>query len=183
MSLSKYKINPVRATCMKYDCTNHGIQGINDTCFNICAAYSGTYDTFEMDPQCVRSCTELVEERKRQLFGVGSCDHQVPYRPVAWEQVPRYVPNMLKRGYSPLEAKNTCIDLCKTTSLVRECQENCIVDYNAIEPYETLPFKPKSVQNISLKTEKKDHPIVFYTLLLLIFLVLGAIGYYVLKKY
>lgn len=128
-----YNINPVKATCMKYDCTDHGIQGINDTCFGICASYSGTYDTYDMDPKCSKACTELVEQRKKEIFGVGSCDHQVPYRPVAWEQVPRYVPILLKKGLKPIQALNKCVKLCESSKLKEQCQEDCLVDFNAIE--------------------------------------------------
>lgn len=189
MSISKYKINPVRATCMKYDCTDHGIQGINDTCFGICAAYSGTYDTFAMDPVCTQTCTDLVEKRKKEIFGVGSCDHQVPYRPVAWEQVPRYVPQMLRKGYSPLEAKNTCIDLCKTTSLVEECQEKCILDFNAIEPYQA-PLKNPIIKTSSFSSSssssspslsKSSSSHLYIILFLVLVLLLGG-GYFLLSK-
>lgn len=130
-----YKLNPVKATCMKYDGKEHGIQGINDTCFGICAAFSGTNDVYDMDPECSKACVALVEKRKHELFGVGSCDHQVPYRPVAWGQVPRFVPNLLSKGTDVITAKNQCMRLCESVpNLKEECQDKCILDSNAVEP-------------------------------------------------
>jgi hypothetical protein len=54
-----YKIDPVKATCMKYTNKDHGIQGLNDTCFGICAAFSGTNDVYNMDPACSKSCANF----------------------------------------------------------------------------------------------------------------------------
>lgn len=164
------KINPVKAVCMKYDCKNHGIQGLNTDCFGICAAYSGTFDTFEMDPECTKSCTNLIEQRKREIYGVGSCDHQTPLRPVAWEQVPRYVPQLLKKGYSPQKALDACVDLCSSTSLPEECKETCLLDFNAIEYLE----KPKSfkLDTDVPKKETKNYLIIGSILLLIVILIL-----------
>lgn len=131
-----FRLNPVKATCMKYGDrpTQYGIQGINDTCFGICAAFSGTNDVYDMDPACSKACTDLVEKRKHELFGVGSCDHQVPYRPVAWGQVPRYVPLLVKKGAPKEQAKQICMKMCEgVPNLVKECQDHCILDSNAVE--------------------------------------------------
>lgn len=131
-----FRLNPVKATCMKYGDrpTQYGIQGINDTCFGICAAFSGTNDIYDMDPVCSKACTDLVEKRKHELFGVGSCDHQVPYRPVAWQQVPRYVPLLMKRGAPKEEAKQICLKMCQgVPNLVKECEDHCILDSNAVD--------------------------------------------------
>lgn len=131
-----FRLNPVKATCMKYGDrpTQYGIQGINDTCFGICAAFSGTNDVYDMDPACSKACTDLVEKRKHELFGVGSCDHQVPYRPVVWGQVPRYVPLLVKKGAPKEQAKQICMKMCEgVPNLVKECQDHCILDSNAVE--------------------------------------------------
>ena len=177
-----YKINPVKATCLKYGKDYRGIQGLNDTCFGICAAFSGTYDTYAMDPKCSKSCEELVEQRKHELFGVGSCDHQVPYRPVFWDQVPRYVPMLLRKGKTPEMAKKLCFDYCLKSSLKQECFDKCNLDFNAIEQYETqndenkyeLEKKEKSMAN--LKEEEKSHSSIFWVIMILIiFLFLVAV--------
>jgi hypothetical protein len=134
----EYKVNPVKATCMKFEGTEHGLQGINDTCFGICAAFSGCINTYDMNKQCSAMCDAFVEKRKREIYGVGRCDHQAPYRPVIWEQYPRYVPTLLKNGYSPEQAKQECMKLCDANNpnLASECKEKCILDFNAIEVYE-----------------------------------------------
>jgi hypothetical protein len=131
----QYKINPVKATCMKFQGTEHGLVGINDTCFGICAAFSDCINTYDMNKQCSQACDAFVEKRKREIYGVGRCDHQAPYRPVIWEQFPRYVPQLLKKGLSPDQAKAQCMKLCDTNNplVASECKEACILDRNAIE--------------------------------------------------
>ena len=144
------KINPVKATCIKYKNTLHGIQGLNDTCFGICAAFSGTNEVYNMDPECSKLCKDFIEKRKIEIFGVGTCDHQVPYRPVIWEQVPRFVPKLIKEGLSPEESKNKCLKLCEGAFLNEECKEKCILDYNSIEIQEpSLPV----IENLTIKNE------------------------------
>ena len=154
-----YKIDPVKATCMKYQNRDHGIQGINDTCFGICAAFSGTNDVYNMDPQCSKSCTNFVEKRKKEIFGVGSCDHQVPYRPVIWQQIPRYVPELLKKGENKEQAKLSCFSMCEKylPNLSSECKEACVVDYNAVveEDYKN-PAKLQPEQQP--EKQEKEYP-------------------------
>jgi hypothetical protein len=140
----QYKINPVKATCMKFQGTEHGLVGINDTCFGICSAFSDCINTYDMNKQCSQACDAFVEKRKREIYGVGRCDHQAPYRPVIWEQFPRYVPQLLKKGLSPDQAKEQCMKLCdKNNALVAsECKEMCVLDRNAIEEEEITPPSP-----------------------------------------
>lgn len=144
---SKYKINPVKATCMKYDGKDHGIQALNDTCFKICGDFSGSNSNYNMDPECSNSCQEFIEKKKREIFGVGSCDHQVPYRPVLWGEIPPYVPALLAKGLSPEGARDECLKLCETvTNRVDDCKERCIVNYNAIEGTTPIESAPKKVR-------------------------------------
>lgn len=168
-----YLVNPVKATCMKYaKSPTNGIQGYNDTCFGICAAFSGTYDTYAMDPQCSKACENLIEQKKHELYGVGSCDHQVPYRPVFWGQVPRYVPVLLKRGETPENSLNKCLKLCKTSNLVEECRDTCIVDFNAVEPFvKKEQDKPQKLEKIEKEPEKKDNNNILIVILIVMFLV------------
>lgn len=170
-------INPVKATCIKYKDREKSIQGMNDTCFGICAAFSGTFDTYAMDPKCTQSCVDLIEAKRHELFGVGSCDHQTPYRPVAWGQVPRFVPNLVKNGMNPDEAKNVCYNLCsqKVPNLVRECQETCDLDRNAIESFQLAP----QAVRVSNKHKKKVNVnlIVFISILIVAVISIVMIKY------
>ena len=152
-----YKIDPVKATCMKYANKDHGIQGLNDTCFGICAAFSGTNDVYNMDPACSKSCTNFIEKRKREIFGVGSCDHQVPYRPVIWQQIPRYIPALLNNGDNKEQAKIKCFSMCEKymPNLTSECKEACIVDYNAVTEEE---YRDNSIKQHTVKAEPQEQP-------------------------
>lgn len=172
MAGTNYVVNPVKATCMKYSGKDHGIQGLNDTCFGICAAFSGTYDTFAMDPKCSQSCADFIEQRKHEMFGVGSCDRQVPYRPVAWQQVPRFVPRLLKKGMKVEQARQTCKNMCESAVplLVSECKEKCDLDANAIEEFSPPVKKMESPvpKSIDLKKEEQKHPVFFWVILITI---------------
>jgi hypothetical protein len=108
-----------------------------------------------MDPECSKSCTEFIEKRKREIFGVGSCDHQVPYRPVIWQQVPRFIPTLLKKGLSPEQAKSKCLELCENTNLNEECKQDCILDYNAID---NQKIDNQKIDNPKIDNPKIDNP-------------------------
>jgi hypothetical protein len=174
MAGTNYIINPVKATCIKYSDRDKGIQGLNDTCFGICAAFSGTLDTFAMDPKCTQSCTEFIEQRKREIFGVGSCDHQVPYRPVAWGQIPRFVPQLLKKGVKIEEARNICKKMCneKVSTLASECRETCDLDANAVEEYKQPTVKqkpivePPPIQTVNLQKEQSKNPLLIWCIII-----------------
>lgn len=135
-----YRINPVKATCWKLSKDNsNGIQRINDTCYGVCASFSGTNDVYNMDRDCSRMCDQYVEKRKKEIFGVGSCDHQTPHKPVIWENVPRLFPQVLKMGLKPDDALQACKQVCKkrlNPSIVQECMNYCDLDYHAIEGFE-----------------------------------------------
>jgi hypothetical protein len=128
------KINPVRATLLKYKDGNCGLQAINDTCFGICAAFNGVENSQTIDPSCAKSCEELIESRRIAKFGVGSCDHQAPYRPVVWDQVPHYLPQLLKKIPDSRKAKQVCMKMCdeRVPNMDTDCKINCETDYNAI---------------------------------------------------
>jgi len=160
--MDSLRINPAKATCQKFADGDYGLQAINDTCFGICAAFSGTYDTYQIDPKCAQSCEDLVEQRKMQIFSVGSCDHQVPYRPVIWQQTGRYVPELIRRGANPIQAKDQCLQLCQTHDKMQatDCMDNCILDFNAIEGFDPanyvntvqpVPVQPKIIPKFKLE--------------------------------
>lgn len=181
MAGTKYVINPVKATCIKYSGKDNGIQGLNDTCFGICAAFSGTYDTFAMDPKCTQSCVDFIEQRKHEIFGVGSCDHQVPYRPVAWGQIPRFVPKLLQKGIGVEQARSECKNMCNKVvpHLARECRDTCDLDANAVEEYKPVK-KIEPPKLVNLKKDEKKHPILFWSIIVLIILIILA-GVFVYK--
>lgn len=170
-----YKINPVKATCMKHQ-GNCDIADFNNTCYEICAGFSGTIDPYNMDPKCRQMCDDYVEQQRVAQFGVGKCDHQTPYYPVIWDQIPHYVPKLLK-DMSPEQARFTCKSMCSQylPNLVQECHDRCDTDYNAIETTfnsigeiatEKLPMKTH--KKTSSKTEKKLVIVLVLVLLVLL---------------
>lgn len=183
--MDEYNIDPVAATCKKYDCRGHGIQGLNDTCYGICAAFSGTFDTQNMDPQCSKACADLIEKRRYELFGVGHCDHQAPYRPVAWDEVPRHVPNLLRQGVKPVQALAQCLTACSKDWLSEECKDRCHLDFNAIVPIKNRVegLKEQILSPISARVQSeakkaiKPLMIVLVVILLLLIVLIGVMMY------
>ncbi len=161
-----YKINPVKATCMRCDMDGGcGIHTYNDTCFNICAAYSGTSDPYAVDSDCAQSCKNMIEEKRHEFYGVGYCDHQQPYRPVIWESSPPYFVNLLQNGMDPKKALEISKKLCeeKSSSIASECIERQVDYYNALEKYQAeskqivSPIaQPRLAKNIPKNMPKED---------------------------
>jgi len=112
-----------------------GLIGINDTCYGICASYAETNDTYVIDPECAKACTDFVNQRKEEMLGVSTCDHQVPYRPPVWENFGRYFPKLLRKGMAPNDALTECKKMCNYYSPMvgEECSDACLLDYNALE--------------------------------------------------
>lgn len=163
---------------MRFDCqAGEGIQGINDLCFDICSAYSDSQNVYEIDPMCEKTCQELVEMRRNKVYGVGRCDHQWPARGIPWNQTGNYVPQLLKQGYTPEEAKNKCFQLCDKNypTLSAQCREKCVDHYNSIEDYR--PIQNSSVSLDSVKTDVKKHPYIFWATFIIVLAILGAIVY------
>lgn len=176
------KINPVKATCMKYK-GHCDLADINDTCYGICAAFSGTTDVYNMDPNCTQACDEFIEQKKIDQYGVGNCDHQAPYKPVIWGQVPRYIPQLIKE-MSPKQALKTCNNMCMSMpNLVNECQDHCELDYNAIEQQEvTEGFQKlpdmRVIQFVENPTKnfEKEHPVAYGFLMALLIVVIIVVA-------
>lgn len=175
-----YKINPVKATCMKYK-GKCELADINDTCYSICAAYGNSNNVYEMNEECAKTCAKFIEQKKIDLYGVGSCDHQAPYRPVIWGQTPRYFPKLIEK-MSPIPALHECKKRCESTSLPNQCKDNCELDYNALEnfaDYERPNYNPSPTSQVSLKKLQKHHPILFgagiLAMLILIILIIWFI--------
>jgi hypothetical protein len=175
-------INPVKATCKKYNETPDAIQGMNDTCFGICAAYSGTNDVYNMDPQCSKLCTDFIENKKKEIFGVGSCDHQVPYRPVIWEQTPRFFPQLIK-NYPKEESLKLCISKCDRTTYPSQCKEDCITDSDAIEEFKNISVHSSiSSSTSNQQSNEDDTKLIIAFILILLFLIGGSFIYIIQSK-
>lgn len=189
MAGTNYKINPVKATCIRYKDDENSIQGLNDTCYGICAAFSGSQNVYMIDPDCAKSCQDFIEKKKKDIFGVGSCDHQTPYKPVIWNQVPRFVPKLLQKGLTVEQSREQCKVMCdkSTPMLAAECREYCDVDANAVEVYKEEKPKPKVSQptmvKTSLKQEETKHPVLFWSVLVLLILCVIFGGIYIYKKW
>ena len=142
MNGSLYKINPVKAvTNLGY--AKRDIIGPSNKCYSICAAFSSGDDAYNIDKECSKQCDSFVEKRRREVYGVGKCDHQAPYRPVIWDNIPMLVPKFVKKGKSPEEALQLAKEMCKNVpNLCNECVDLAELHYNAIEKVNTSPTGP-----------------------------------------
>jgi hypothetical protein len=142
MNGSLYKINPVKAvTNLGY--AKRDIIGPSDKCYSICSAFSSGDDAYNIDKECAKQCDSFVEKRRREVYGVGKCDHQAPYRPVIWDNIPMLVPKFLKKGKSPEEALRLAKEMCKNVpNLCNECVDLAELHYNAIEKINNGPSGP-----------------------------------------
>jgi len=179
-----YKVNPANALCKLQD---QGIQELNDTCFGICASFSESDSAYSIDPNCAKICENVIEKKKHELFGVGSCDHQVPYRPVIWNQYGRYFPKLLNRGMNPDEALTKCKKMCGVHSpdVALECQDKCILDYDSVEGWSSegemkdIQSKPEPAPTSGGKKRKNiDVATLFFLLCLL-----GFVAYFLYMSY
>lgn len=129
----KININPVKAvTNLGY--SKRDIIGPSDKCYSICSAFSSGDDAYHISPDCARQCDEFIERRKREVYGVGKCDHQAPYRPVIWDNIPRYVAKLIRKGKTPEESLELGKEMCRNVpNLYNECVDLCELDYNAVE--------------------------------------------------
>jgi len=181
-----YKINPVKATCMK--CDNEGGCGIhsyNDTCFNICAAYTGTSDPYAVDEECAKACSNMIEQKRHEFYGVGYCDHQQPYRPVIWENSPPYFVNLLNKGLSPEKALAESKKLCeqRSSSIASDCIQRQTDYYNALENYGESQDAPQIMRRnpqpvVRRSVSQKQSSSTHWTVFILVFLLI-AVGIYI----
>jgi hypothetical protein len=134
-----FKVNPVKAICKKFDCTDNymGIVELNDNCYDICTSFGGSMDQFAQQ-DCTKACKDFVDERKMQIFGKDSCDRQVPYPGVNWNQgIDDFLPFLMLKGLNPEQALYECNNLCdsKSPNTASECKEKCLLYYSAVEDY------------------------------------------------
>jgi hypothetical protein len=191
-----FNLNPVKGACSKCDKNPlAGIHAYNNACFDICASFSGTFDPYMGDPVCQRTCDEFINRKKEEMFGVGYCDHQQPYRPVLWNDVPAYFVKELKNGKNPEEALKYSIMLCKEFSPNKfsECEEKQKMLYNSVEKYEVPPIdfsysvsaeKPvEPMENIqSTPQTKEEEDLALWLFLFFCLLAIGGIFLYNRKK-
>jgi hypothetical protein len=162
-----YKLNPVKAVC-NLGFSKRDIIGPSDKCFGICAAFSSGNDAFNIQPQCEKDCNDFIEQRRYEVYGVGKCDHQAPARPVIWDNIPRFVPNLMKQGKTPEEALSIGIKMCKNVkNLYNECVDLCNLDYSAIEkisPTKSADSPPEQVDN------PQPDKLIFLIVLIILFI-------------
>lgn len=179
-----YRLNPVRAV-KKLGYSKRDIIGPSDKCFTICAAYSSRDNAYKIERECEKQCEEFVEERRNEVYGVGRCDHQAPYRPVIWDNIPHYVPLFLAKGKSPEEALEMSKKMCaKVPNLYNECVDMCNLDYDAIETYDNVKTegsRPKTEVYDKEKRRENDKVMLMATVLGGVVLLSGIIYFMNLK--
>jgi hypothetical protein len=162
------KINPVKATLESCGgIENCGIQEMNETCYGICGAFTGTNDQYNLLPGCGEACAELIDQKRLRMYGVGHCDHEAPYPPVLWQETPRWVATLTREGKAtPKEALKYCLAKCEgVPNLYHECRNNCKLDYSAIVKENFgLPRKPSNhrVDDRELEKMRRQHPAWFW---------------------
>jgi len=178
--------------CQKYANTDYpteDLNAVNSDCYEICAAFTDAPTAYDSDTACQAACKGLIDKKRRELYGVGECDHQQPYLPLIWNQTPNYFPKLLKTGLDPVSALKQCNRYCETVpNLVEECQAKCQLHFDAVEEKFPGGNQVKNTKDIPLvkkeekeEQEKEDEFNSKYFLLFLTFLLL-AVFFLVLKK-
>lgn len=175
----KYYINPVKAS-VEY-CTIKGhndLQDLNDACYGVCSAFSGTSDAWTVPQDCAGECKELLQQKKLQVYGLSDCDHHTPYRPVIWDSSPNYFPTLYTQYRNVDRARNECMKMCEGEQYPLECKNKCQLQSLAI--VEGLKNKPDNSQNdignipVFSKYERA-HPVVYwigFSVSLIVFLII-----------
>ena len=153
-----YSINPCKAALEKYkDALDKGhlsVNGINNTCYDVCGAFSGVGDSWQIPDDCAKNCMECVSNIKASMCR-NDCDYKAPRRPPIFNQTPHYFPNLLEQTKDPAQALHKCMKLCEKTSYPGECKETCRVDMSAVQMKHT-PQRTKETYREQYK-HKKNH--------------------------
>jgi hypothetical protein len=128
-----YKINPVKAAVMAHKGGYCDINNLNETCFNVCAAFKGSENNWDISPQCADQCEGLVEKMRLETYGLDWCDHHAPRRPVNWNQAPHFFPALFNQCKNVPKALAQCLQKCEGQNLCGECKNNCKVDSYAVD--------------------------------------------------
>lgn len=136
-----YNINPLKAIDLKYansEYPTEDLNSVNTDCYGICSAFSGTTNPYEADPECNAKCKSLIDQKRKDLYGVGECDHQQPYLPLIWDQTPNYFPKLMKRTMDPALSLSKCRDFCESVSptFKADCVGKCQLQYDSLEKCE-----------------------------------------------
>ena len=148
------KINPVKAAITAYKNGNCGIHELNNACFSVCSAYNGGQTAWDITQPCAKQCDSLIEEMRIKTYGSGYCDHHAPNRPVLWNQIPHYFPNLYNQTKNTSQALQECIMKCRDNKLSEECIKNCKLDsYAIVEKKPSPPRVSSSVNKLKAKPQ------------------------------
>jgi hypothetical protein len=147
-------ISPASATikhCEKRKC---GIQEINDVCYRVASAFSGS-DVWNVPPKYSAECDNIVEIARKQIYGVKYCDHKTPYKPLVLNPPSEFV-RLYKMNYNVEKSLVECKRLCAMGRNPNECVVDCDIMSGAI----TKDTKDTKEGRENYYTENDDHPSV-----------------------
>jgi hypothetical protein len=123
-------ISPASATikhCEKKKC---GIQEINDICYRVASAFSGS-DVWNVPPKYSTECDNIVEMARKDIYGVGYCDHKTPYKPLILNPPSEFV-RLYNKSNNVEKALVECKKLCAKGRNPNECVQDCDIMSGAI---------------------------------------------------
>lgn len=173
-------INPIRAIELKYRNTEYpteDLNSVNTDCYGICSAFSGTNDPYSADPECNAKCKALIDQKRRDLYGVGECDHQQPYLPLIWDQTPNYFPKLL-RSMDPERALAKCREYCESVAptFKADCLGKCQLQYDSLEKCENGVVPQLAQKGAILVGDGPKSTTHSWSVLQIVFVVLLSIG-------
>ena len=127
------------------------INTINDKCYEISNAYGKTFGK-DIEKQLNQQCEHIIKQKKHKL-NYTNCYMKKPSRPVIWNQVPHFFPDLLKQYKDPEKAYKLCCQRAENSSFPEEALNHCLLDFMAInftpplEGQRPVPFQRKPVTN------------------------------------
>ena len=142
--MDNYKINPCKACLKNFDVKD--INNINQCCYNTLGAFEGLLSLNDINrTKASENCVKCVQDSINAL-GRDRCNFRITAYP-SWVQVPHYLPELLKTNDFET-AKTKCVNMCKKSTYPNECNTNCKIDADAVEPIESFMLNPSNnVQN------------------------------------
>jgi len=139
-----FKINPVRAAVKAHQDGNCGVHAMNSACYDVCAAFKGTDSPWGISDECNGQCEMLVEQLRKDVYGLGYCDHHAPNRPVLWDQTPSFFPEQFKKYKNVPQALAHSLEMCKKTAYPEQCKQRALLHSYAVEnsTVSNLPNNP-----------------------------------------
>lgn len=184
-----YNINPLKAIEIKYansEYPTEDLNSVNTDCYGICSAFSGTNNPYDADPECNAKCKALIDQKRKDLYGVGECDHQQPYLPLIWDQTPNYFPKLMKSTMDPELSLAKCREYCESVAptFKADCLGKCQLQYDSLEKCED-PTPVEISGSVLVKSEPMQQPsklsagqIVLMVALIIVGLFVFGIGAY-----